>query len=402
MAGTQIDSKRYMKLYVYLPVALRPETRDALLISFGVGSTSKALADTAGLSRIDIIDISRDILDLSNVVYPGADNPLRDERVHVHIEDGRFFLNSTSRRYDLITSEPPPPKLAGVVNLYSEEYYRLIRDHLNPGGYATYWLPVHQLTPADTLAIIKGFCNAFDNCSLWSGGGLEWMLMGSNGAGARVSADAFAAQWRDERVAPELAALGLELPAQMGSLFMADAAQLAAFTEGVPPVTDNYPLRLSSTIPNRNERAPLYDRVMDEDERLERFRASEYVRAIWPTELVEHSPPFFRYEHLIKSKLTANIYSDADEPFRGRRSRRSPRSPRRCLVTGSDRVTFAVATRRGDGPRLELASRPARRRDFAAALDTATLRPPREDRARDLVSSSICSPRAITCPRRTR
>src|SRR5262249_58471680 len=106
MAGTTITSKRYMKLYVYLPIALRPQARDALLISFGVGSTAKALADTASLRRIDVVDISRDILDLSTVVYPGADNPLRDERVHVTIEDGRFFLSTTTRRYDLITSQP--------------------------------------------------------------------------------------------------------------------------------------------------------------------------------------------------------------------------------------------------------------------------------------------------------
>jgi hypothetical protein len=328
------------------------------------------------LSRIDIVDISRDVLGLSSVVYPGADNPLRDERVHVHIEDGRFFLNSTPRRYDLITSEPPPPKLAGVVNLYSEEYYRLIRARLNPGGFATYWLPVHQLTPADTLAIIKGFCNAFDNCSLWSGGGLEWMLMGSNGAGERVSAHAFAAQWRDERVAPELAALGFELPAQMGSLFMADAAQLAALTEGVPPVLDNYPLRLSSTIPSRYERVPLYDRVMNEGERLERFLASEYVRAIWPTELVEQSRPFFRYEHLIKNKLTANIYSDADEPFPWQAIddvlTHTSLETLPLWLLGSDRDILAAATRSsGDEPQLELelALGATARRDFAAALE---------------------------------
>jgi spermidine synthase len=315
MAGTTLASKRYMKLYVYLPVALRTEMKTALLISFGVGSTAKALVDTASLREIDVVDISRDILDLSTVVYSGADNPLRDQRVHVTIEDGRFFLSSTTRRYDLITSEPPPPKLAGVVNLYSAEYFRLIRDHLTPGGYATYWLPAHQLTATDTLAVIKAFCNAFENCSLWSGGGLEWMLMGSNGAGEPVSADAFAAQWHDAGVAPELAALAFESPAQMGSLFIGDAEQLAAFTEHAAPVTDNYPLRLSGTIPDDQERVPLYAQLMDENARLARFRASAYVRSIWPSQLVEQSTPYFRYERMLKNKLIGDRYSDPADRF---------------------------------------------------------------------------------------
>ena len=30
-----------MKLYVYLPIALQAEARDALLISYGVGSTAR-------------------------------------------------------------------------------------------------------------------------------------------------------------------------------------------------------------------------------------------------------------------------------------------------------------------------------------------------------------------------
>jgi hypothetical protein len=44
----------------------------------------------------------------------------------------------------------------------------------------------------------------------------------------------FSTQWRDERVRPEMVALGFEAPEQMGSLFMADAKDLAALTAGVP------------------------------------------------------------------------------------------------------------------------------------------------------------------------
>jgi hypothetical protein len=42
MSGTTVIAKRYMKLCAYLSVALRSETRDALLIGFDVGSTLRA------------------------------------------------------------------------------------------------------------------------------------------------------------------------------------------------------------------------------------------------------------------------------------------------------------------------------------------------------------------------
>jgi spermidine synthase len=315
MSGTDVLAKRYMKLYVYLPIALRSETRDALLISFGVGSTAKALTDSAGLRHIDVVDISREILEMSSVVFADGENPLRDERVSVHVEDGRFFLGTTERKYDLITSEPPPPKVAGVVNLYSREYFHSIRAHLTPGGYATYWLPVHQLQPLDTLAVIKAFCDAFEDCSLWNGGGLEWMLMGSNGAKGRVSTETFSAQWRDERVRTELVALGFESPEQMGSLFMSDAAELAALTDGVAPVTDNYPQRISDRLVRDAGRVPLYDAMMDESQRLARFEASAFIDELWPRELKERSAPYFRYEGMIKNHFTNGVYRNADEPY---------------------------------------------------------------------------------------
>lgn len=315
MSATTVIGKRYMKLYVYLPLALQADARDALLISYGVGSTAKALTDSAGLKHIDVVDISREILEMSSVVYADADNPLHDPRVNVHIEDGRFFLGTHAQKYDLITSEPPPPKVAGVVNLYTQEYFRAIKDHLTPNGRTSYWLPVHDLQPLDTLAIIKAFCNVFEDCTLWDGAGLEWMLMGGNGSSERASADGFTAQWRDERVHSELVALGFELPEQMGALFMGDAAYLAGITANVPPVTDNYPLRISSELVGVPGYVPLYGTLMDERERLERFTHSAFIERVWPRELAARTPPYFHYEGLIKDYFTGGLYPAADSQF---------------------------------------------------------------------------------------
>jgi spermidine synthase len=315
MSGTTVPAKRYMKLYVYLPLALQADAQNALLVSFGVGSTAKALTDSARLQHIDVVDISREILAMSSVIYPDADNPLHDPRVNVHIEDGRFFLGTHSRKYDLITSEPPPPKVAGVVNLYTQEYFQAIRDHLTPNGRTTYWLPVHSLQPLDVLAIIKSFCNVFEDCTLWDGAGLEWMLMGGNGASAPVSADTFTAQWRDERVRNELVRLGFELPEQMGALFMGDAPYLANLTGKIPPVTDNYPLRISSEVVNSPDQVPLYAAVMNERERLARFEQSAFIERVWPQELAARTPPYFRYEGLIKEHFTNGVYPSTDSAF---------------------------------------------------------------------------------------
>ena len=46
-----------------------------------------------------MVDVSRDILEMSDVVHPDPRrHPLRDPRVAVHVEDARFFLQHTAKR----------------------------------------------------------------------------------------------------------------------------------------------------------------------------------------------------------------------------------------------------------------------------------------------------------------
>jgi len=284
MSGSFFTAARYMRLFVYLPVALHPQPRRALLISYGVGVTAQALTDTAGLASIDVIDISSDILELARAVHPvPGPMPLEDPRVRIHVEDGRFFLLTTTNSYDLITGEPPPPRANGVVNLYSKEYFSLVRRRLRPGGIASYWLPVSQLELKETRAIVRAFCDVFEDCSLWNGALHDWVLLGTNRASGPVSEDDFERQWRDPAVRPKLEELGFERPELLGTTFLADADGLHALTAAAEPLDDDHPHRLGTRFPSQID--PFYDRFMDSHRARKAFEHSTFVRRFWPPEL---------------------------------------------------------------------------------------------------------------------
>src|SRR6185436_444107 len=141
---------------------------------------------------------STGVVSASDAVYAAGESPLHDPRARLHIEDGRFFLQSTAARFDLITGEPPPPRTPGAVNIYTEEYFRLIHDRLADGGIATYWLPVARPDPGtDVTSIIRAFCDVFSDCSLWNATPFDLMLAGSRNPPARaVTQDEFTAPWR--------------------------------------------------------------------------------------------------------------------------------------------------------------------------------------------------------------
>jgi spermidine synthase len=312
MSGTTLAARRYMKLYVYWPAAVRPDLRHALLISYGIGETAKALTDTARLETIDVVDISRDILEMSRIVHPQAGtHPLDDPRVRVHVEDGRQFLETTDRRFDLITAEPPPPRNAGVVNLYTFEYFRLLRDRLTPGGVVTYWLPVDQLLVSDARSVIRGFCDAFTDCSLWGGAGFNWMLVGTRDLASAPSADAFSGPWRDPRVGPEMARRGFERPEQLGALFIGDAAYLRGLVADAPPLVDDFPQRIAHPVGRldwRLSERPVFERWMDAGEARARFETSPFVASLWPDELRRATPPFFRFQGQVDRGMIANAW----------------------------------------------------------------------------------------------
>jgi spermidine synthase len=286
MAPWNQRSSRYMREFVYLPVALHPEARRALLISYGVGVTAKALTDTTSLQSIDVVDVSRDVVKATRVVYPGpGEHPLDDPRVKLHIEDGRFFLASRSETFDIITGEPPPPVAAGISALYSKEYFHLLRARLAEGGVASYWLPVHEMRVRDSQAIAAAFCAAFPDCSLWQGWGAQWILLGTRNARPVSEAD-FTRQWREPRLRWQLEAMAFDRPEDLGATFLGDAADLAEWTRGVPPVDDDHPHRITPEVLDLYEPYAVY---ADPAAARARFAASAFVRRYWPGGLRERT-----------------------------------------------------------------------------------------------------------------
>src|SRR5258708_29183685 len=202
MSATNPRNQRYMRLFAYLPLALRSEAEDVLLICYGCGVTADALLHGPNVKRVDVVDISREVFHLADF-YSGINysNPLRDPRVHAIVQDGRFFLQASPRQYDIITGEPPPPKVAGSVNLYTQEFFSLMKSRLKEGGIATFWLPINQVKVDEAKAILRAFHNAFANALVWASADQQWIMMGIKGPGRRVSEEELRRLWSEPATA---------------------------------------------------------------------------------------------------------------------------------------------------------------------------------------------------------
>lgn len=345
MASNDRSAQRYMRLFAYFPEAVLPNPKSALLICFGTGSTATALVEDKRLERIDVVDISRDVLAGSRVVYPQpGTNPLDDPRVTSHVEDGRFYLLATPKKYDIITAEPPPPMMAGVVNLYSREYFSLMRERLNDGGMVTYWLPVFELSPTDAKAILKAFSEVFDNVSLWNGGNFNWMMVGVKKPKGPKPAMDFPAPWNVSPTDEGLRRIAVEKPAQLGALFMLDGQDLTNYLGDAKPLTDNYPKRLTGypESPQAQQRdLTIHNELLNAEVSRQRFATSKQAELLFPLPVKAEAEAWFETQQII------NIYLSMIPPP-------PPLPAVNYVLSGTDLTVLPLWLMKSDAQKVEI------------------------------------------------
>src|SRR5438067_2169805 len=343
MSATNPRSQRYMRLFAYLPLAFRPESEDVLLICYGCGVTADAFLRGLHVKRMDVVEISKEVLQLADF-YSGINysNPLRDPRVTTFIQDGRFFLQASPRQYDIISGHPPPPKVAGAVNLYTEEFFSLMNSRLKQGGIATFWLPINQLKVEEAKAILRAFHNVFANASLWASGDQEWIMMGIKGPGRKVEEEELRQLWSNPDTGADLRGIGVEVPQQLGALFVMDGEEIDRITQGVAPLTDIYPKRLTDEPWDHEENHRFALIYLEAPSAVQRFLRSPLISAIWPETLNKSLESFFivRQTRYLSETIGSNKLAELDLYLRHSHLRMPV-----LEVLGSDRFRLAIAER---------------------------------------------------------
>ena len=162
-----IGGSAYMQVMGWVPMMLHPDPKQALVIGFGTGSTLGTVSRFPGVT-VDGVEIDRNVLTLAPWFSLWNHDALNQPHVNMIVQDGRQYLRWTEKRYDVITLEPMSPVQAGVNNLYSREFYDLVRSRLRPGGIMMQWLPLHLVSASDSRAMIKTFQSAFLHTSVWN------------------------------------------------------------------------------------------------------------------------------------------------------------------------------------------------------------------------------------------
>ncbi|MCY1325184.1 Polyamine aminopropyltransferase [compost metagenome] len=238
--GDAMPSLRYMRLQALLPLMIhKGEPKSALVIGLGTGITAGSLLAYPGLDRRVAAELLPSVARASTL-FAGNFNAAGDSRLEVRVADGRRELMRSAERYDLITLEPPPPSAAGVVNLYSSDFYKLARERLAPNGLVAQWLPIATQNDEDTRVLVRSFLDSFPHASLWSTELHETLLVGSVEPQA-LDVARIAKRMADPSVAAAFREVGIDGAADLLATWMTGRAGLDRYAGSAQPVTDDQP-----------------------------------------------------------------------------------------------------------------------------------------------------------------
>ncbi len=134
--GSLANEPFYEQVYAWFP----GRTFDEVLIVGAGSGTDVAVALDRGAGHVDAVEIDPAIQRIGASEHPNR--PYDDPRVTPIINDGRAYLRTSDKRYDLVVFALPDSLtlVSTAANirlesfLFTEEAFAAVRDHLRPGG----------------------------------------------------------------------------------------------------------------------------------------------------------------------------------------------------------------------------------------------------------------------------
>lgn len=238
--GDAMPSLRYMRIQALLPLLIhKGEPRSALVIGFGTGITAGALLRYPGLEHRVVAELLPSVVKAAPL-FKGNFNAAANPALDVRLRDGRQELLRSEQRYDLITLEPPPPSAAGVVNLYSRDFYELAARRLEKNGLVAQWLPLPTQNIDDSRALVQSFLDVFPYANLWTSEFHEMLLVGSLEP-IELDAARITQRYAQDTVRSTLQEVGVNSAPALMATWVTDREGLQRFAGNTLAVTDDQP-----------------------------------------------------------------------------------------------------------------------------------------------------------------
>jgi spermidine synthase/tetratricopeptide (TPR) repeat protein len=240
-SGTKTDLEPQL-LLGHLPMLFHPDPKQALVIGFGTGMTVGAFEQYGELEKVTVVELEPEVIEAGQYFANDNNHALKNPRLELAIGDGRNYLLSTHRSFDIISSHPSNVWIKGMVNLLTKEYFELAKSRLGPDGIMAQWIPTDAVDNHVLGSILATFQNVFPHTTLWASTDSSEVIFLGSPTPLVVDLDLFKARMTQPRVRRDLRRIGVINPEALFSFFVLDRKAVSKMSQGAPLQTDNYPI----------------------------------------------------------------------------------------------------------------------------------------------------------------
>jgi len=239
--GEVVADETTMVLTGALPIAIHPQARSAANIGFGSGLTSHVMLASGALRELDTIEIEPAMVEAARGFSPRNNRVYDDPRSRIHIEDAKSFFSVHNKRYDIIVSEPSNPWVSGVAGLFTEEFYRRVKRHLNPDGVFVQWMQLYEINPTLVASVFKALGRQFSDYDVYVPNDADIIIVARDG---RPLPRPSKAVFSDSALAKELERIRIRAVADLDLHRLGSRALLQPYFDGfrIAPNSEYFPV----------------------------------------------------------------------------------------------------------------------------------------------------------------
>jgi len=205
-ASSEPQDMRLQRMLGHLTTLIPASPKTVLVIGCGAGVTAGAVSVDPAVEHETIAEIEPLVPRVVSTYFSEHNfDVVRNPKVHVRIDDARHFVETTSEKFDAVTSDPLDPWVKGAAMLYTAEFFDLVKKHLNPGGVVTLFVQLYESNTEAVKSEIGTFLEAFPNGVVFGntneGKGYDLVLVGQVEP-TKIDVDAVQAKLQRPEYAP--------------------------------------------------------------------------------------------------------------------------------------------------------------------------------------------------------
>ncbi len=166
--GVPSGDEPTMILAAVLPMAFYPDARTVANIGLGSGLTTHTLLGNPRLQRVDTVEIEGFVVEAAKYFRPRVELVYTDPRSAIFIDDAKTFFSVHKEKYDIIISEPSNPWVSGVSGLFSEEFYRRLKQNLTENGLFVQWIHLYEINTDIVISVLKAVSRHFSDFVIYA------------------------------------------------------------------------------------------------------------------------------------------------------------------------------------------------------------------------------------------